>query len=122
MFTFKFHTRSSPSLRIATFALAIGALSSLADAAVIDDAATAKAKENMAACKLEYGSLRNMCAALAGYGLVMREDLSPEQRQALSQEDSRYGAAVAKCSKLPDSSRPICVSRAATPSMLTGTD
>ena len=122
MFTFKFHTRSSLSLGIATFALAIGAASFFANAAVIDEAATARAKEKMAACKVEYTSLRAMCEAEAGYGLVMRQDYSPEQLQALSQEDSRYKIAVVKCGALPDSSRPICVSRAATPSMLTGTN
>ena len=121
MFTFKFHTRSSLSLGIATFALAIGAASFYANAAVIDEAATARAKEKMAACKVEYTSLRAMCEAEAGYGLVMRQDYSPEQLQALSQEDARYGALLAQCRPMPDSSRPICASRAATPSMLTGT-
>jgi hypothetical protein len=113
--------RSSLSLNIATFALAIGAQSSFANAAVVDEAATAMAKEKMAACKMEYGSLRDMCAAAAGYGMVMRQDFSPEQLRALNDLDARYEAAVAQCRTLPDSSRPICVSRAATPSMLTGT-
>jgi hypothetical protein len=76
----------------------------------------------MAACKLEFSSLRDMCAAEAGYGLVMRQDFSPEQLRALSQEDSRYWGLVAQCRAMPDSSRTICVSRAATPSMLTRTD
>ena len=122
MFTFKFHTRSPLSLNIATFALAIGAASFFAIAAVVDEAASAIAKEKMAACKMEYGSLRDMCAAAAGWGMVMRQDYSPEQLQALSQEDARYGALLAQCRPMPDSSRPICASRAATPSMLTGTN
>ena len=121
MFTFKFHTRSPLSLNIATFALAIGAASFFANAAVVDEAATAIAKEKMAACKMEYGSLRDMCAAAAGWGMVMRQDFSPEQLRALNDLDARYEAAVAQCRTLPDSSRPICVSRAATPSMLMGT-
>jgi hypothetical protein len=122
MFTSKFRTRSFLSLGIATLALAIGAASSFANAAVIDEAATAAAKEKMATCKVEFSSLHEheMCAAEAAYGLVMRQDLTPEQRQALSVEDSRYRALVAQCSRLPDNSRATCASRAGLPSILTG--
>ncbi|HUL67791.1 MAG TPA: hypothetical protein VLW55_24570 [Burkholderiaceae bacterium] len=122
MFTSKFRTRSFLSLGIATLALAIGAASSFASAAVVDEAATAAAKEKMAACKLEYTSLRAMCQAEAGYGLVTRQDLTPEQRQALSAEDSRYRTLVAQCNRLPDNSRATCAERAGVPSILTGTE
>ncbi len=118
MFTFKFGTRSSLSLGFA--ALAIGTASSFASAATIDQAATSTAQQKMAACKQEFSSLRDICASEAGWGQVMREDLSPEQRQALSQEESRYRASVASCNGLLGNNRPICVSRAATPLSITG--
>ena len=44
MFTFNFHTRSSLSMGVALFALAIGAPCSFANAAVVDEAATATAQ------------------------------------------------------------------------------
>jgi len=94
MFTSKFRTRSFLSLSIATLALAIGAASSFANAAVIDEAATAAAK---------------------------RQDLTSEQWQALSVED-RYRALVMQCNRLPDNSRALCASRAGLPSILTGTE
>ena len=112
MFTFKFHSRSHLSLTIATFALAIGAPSSFANAATGDEAATAMDKK-MAACKTEMGTAEHLCT---------RQELSPEQRQALKEAHSRYEAAVAQCKPLPDDQRPICISRAGVPSMIMGTE
>ena len=118
MFTLKHGMRSSISLGLAT--LAIGTATTFASAAPIDQPATSTAQQKMAACKQEFSSLRDMCASEAGWGQVMREDLSPEQRQTLSQEESRYRASVAACNGLLGNNRPICVSRAATPSSITG--
>ena len=69
--------------------------------------------KKMAACKTEMGSAEHLCT---------RQELSPEQRQALKEAHSRYEAAVAQCKPLPDSSRTICVSMAGVPSMLMGTE
>jgi hypothetical protein len=121
MLTPKIHTRSSLSFGLAALAFAMLTTSPVAGAAAVDETATTAAQHKMAACKSEFSSLRDMCASEAGYGQVVREDLSPDQRQALTQEYSRYRTAVAACNGLLGNNRPICVSRAGTPSMLTGT-
>ena len=90
MFTSEFGIRSSLSSGLAALALALGAASTIAHAAAtVDQTSTAAAQQKMAACKQEFSSLRDMCASEAGWGQVIREDLSPEQRQALGQEESR---------------------------------
>jgi hypothetical protein len=114
-------THSSISLTLATLALAISTASTFASAATVDESASAAQQKKMAACKSEMSSLRDICASEAGWGQpVMRQAMSPEQIQAINQEESRYRAAVATCNALLGNNRPICVSRAATPSSITG--
>ena len=115
----KVHLRSLGPVCFATIALAIGTASAVAQAAAVDEAATAAQQRKMAACKSEMSSLRDMCASEAGWGSpVRRENLSPQERQAITNEVSRYKMAVASCDKLLGNNRPICVSRAGTPSSL----
>ena len=120
MLTFKFDLRSSFSLGLATLALATA--SGFANAsALVDESATSTQKQRMAACKSEMSSLRDICASEAGWGQpVLQESLSPEQQRAVAGEVSRYRTAVAACNGLLGNNRPICVSRAGTPSTLTG--
>ena len=105
-------------LAAVTLALATGAVWANAHAALdpsrIDQTATATSQRKMAACKHEFISLRDMCAAEAGYGEpVPRDTLSPAQHQALAQETTRYQAALAACKGLAgDSNRTVCMSRA----------
>jgi hypothetical protein len=121
MRTFTLDTRSSVSLGLAALALAISTASPFANAATIYPDASPAAQRKMAACKSEFSSLRDMCASEAGWGQVRMESLSPEQQRAVANEDSRYRTAVAACNGLLGNNRPICVSRAGTPSTLTGT-
>jgi hypothetical protein len=119
MFTSKFGARSSLSLGFAALVFAIGTGSTFVYAATPDETATAAQQKKMAACKSEMSSLRDMCASEAGWGQPMsRNSLSPEQRQALAQAESRYRAAVAACNGLLGNNRPICVSRAGLPSTI----
>jgi len=119
---FKFDTHSSLSLALAAVALAIGTASAPVQAASVDQPATAAQQRKMADCKSEFTSLRDICASEAGWGQpVLAETLSPEQRQAMNQEESRYRQAVSVCNGLLGNNRPICVSRAGTPSSLAGT-
>jgi hypothetical protein len=123
MFTSKFASRPLIALGVATASLVIGTASPFAAAATttVDQTATATQQRKMAACKSEMSSLRDICASEAGWGQpVMSESLSPEQQQAVAVEVSRYRTAVAACNGLLGNNRPICVSRAATPSVLQG--
>jgi hypothetical protein len=115
------NARSSHSLSLAILALALGAVPTFAQGAAVDQSATTAQQKKMAACKSEFSSLKDICASEAGWGQpVMSESLSPEQRQAINDETSRYRTAVAACNGLLGNNRPICVSRVGTPSMLTG--
>ena len=119
MSTSKIFPRSPLSLSLASLVLAIGTASGFANAAAVDQTATAAQKQKMAACKSEMSSLRDICASEAGWGQpVMHNSLSPEQQQAIAGEVSRYRTAVATCDHLLGNNRPICVSRAGLPSTL----
>ena len=107
---------------LAAVTVAIATASTFASASfVVDQPASAAQEKKMAACKLEYSSLRDMCASEAGWGQpVMRESLTPQQAQTIGQEQSRYRMAIAACDGLLGNNRPICVSRAGVSSTLTG--
>ena len=119
MFASKFDTRSSLLLSLTALVFALS--STFAHAAAVDPAATAAQQKKMAACKSEFSSLKDICQSEAGWGQpVMSESLSPEQQQAVASEVSRYRTAVAACNGLLGNNRAMCVSRAGTPSTLTG--
>ena len=80
----------------------------------IDRAATAADQRKMADCKSQFITLRDVCAAAAGYGEpVPKDTLSPSQHRRLAQENATYQAKVAACKKLTGiDEKTICVSEA----------
>lgn len=110
------HARLSHSLGLAILALTIGATSTFAHGASVDEAATAAQQKKMAACKFEFSSLQEMCKSAAGWGMPV---MMPEHNPTIDTELVRYQAAIAACNGLRGSNRDICVSQAGIPAAIT---